>query len=306
MTGLSMLQRALLILLLCWVSGACSIERYAKHRLADALSESGSTFASDNDPDLVREAAPFSLKLMETLLSATPEHDQLLVAVTRGFTQYSWAFVQQDAERMESTDLAAAEHLRLRAQRLYLRARDYGLRALEVRYPGLGQELRAAPRDATAKLRREDTELAFWLGAAWGGALTQAKDSPELLADQAIVEALFDAVLALDEGFESGAMHAVLIAYERSRPGGARNWVERARKHFQRAVELSEGRVAAPYVALAESVAVQEQRLAEFEDLLARALAIDPDVVPTKRLENCIYQARARWLLARKDELFLE
>lgn len=301
-----MLLRALSLLAIVPLMGGCSIESYAKHRLADALSESGSTFASDNDPDLVREAAPFSLKLMETLLQETPEHDQLLVAVTRGFTQYSWAFVQQESERLESSDLLAAEHARLRAQRLYLRARDYGLRALELRYPGLTSRMRSDPRAGAAHLLREDVELAFWLGAAWGGALSQAKDSPQLLADQPVVEALFDRVLELDEAYDAGAIHTVLITYERSRPSGQRDWVERARHHFQRAVELSDGRVAGPYVALAESVAVQEQHKAEFLDLLGRALDINPDVVPNKRLENCIQQARARWLLSRVDELFLE
>ncbi len=301
-----MLFRAVLLLSLCWAAAGCSIEGLARQRLADALSDSGGSFASDNDPELVREAAPFSLKLMESVLASTPEHDKLLVALTRGFTQYAWAFVQQDAERMELENLAAAEELRTRARKLYLRARDYGLRALELRHSGLTRELREDPRAASARLQPEDVELSFWLGAAWGGALTQGKDSPELLADQAIVEALFDAVMALKEDFDSGAMHAVLVGYERSRPGGQRDWIERARRHFQRAVELSGGRAAGPYVALAESVAIQIQSRSEFEELLGRALAIDPDTVEAKRLENLVHQARARWLLSRKEELFLE
>ena len=39
--------------------------------------------------------------------------------------------------------------------------------------------------------------------------------------------------------------------------------------------------------------------------LLDRALAIDPDAKPEWRLENLVMQRRARWLLAREDELFL-
>ncbi len=68
---------------------------------------------------------------------------------------------------------------------------------------------------------------------------------------------------------------------------------------------LSEGRDAAPLVALAEAVTVQQQNVKEFESLLNRALAIDPNVQPDTRLQNLIMQRRARWLLSRKTELFL-
>jgi len=296
----------LLRILLLAPLGACSIENYAIDRLGDALSESGKTFASDDDPEFVSEAVPFSLKLIESLLESRPQHGPLLLAAARGFTQYSWAFVQQKAERTESVDLAASEELRHRARKLYLRARGYGLRALELAHPGFEARLRADPRQAAAGLAREDVERAYWLAAAWGGALTQAKDSPALLADQPIVEALLDRALALDEGFQDGALHTLLVSYEASRPGGQRGWEERARAHFARAVELSKGRRAGPFVALAESVCIQGQKKAEFDELIGKALAIDPDEFPDARLENLVLQARARWLVAREGELFLE
>jgi len=297
---------ALLCLLLSGPLCGCSVESYAIDKLGDALSKSGRTFASDDDPEFVAEAVPFSLKLIESLLEERPEHAGLLLAAARGFTQYSWAFVQQKAERLEPLDLAASEELRLRAQRLYLRARGYGLRALELEHPGLEARLRADPRAAAADLRLADVERAYWLAAAWGGALTQAKDSPALLADQPIVEALLDRALVLDEGFQQGALHTLLVSYEASRPGAQRGWQERSRAHFARAVELSGGRRAGPYVALAESVCVQDQQRPEFDALIGKALAIDADALPDARLENLVLQARARWLAARASELFLE
>ncbi|MEP0774150.1 MAG: hypothetical protein HRF46_07285, partial [Acidobacteriota bacterium] len=79
-----------------------------------------------------------------------------------------------------------------------------------------------------------------------------------------------------------------------------------ARRHFQRAVELSRGHRAAPFVALAEAVCVAEQNRAEFEALLHRALAVDLEAAPDQRLANQVAQRRARWLLARADDLFLD
>jgi predicted anti-sigma-YlaC factor YlaD len=71
-------------------------------------------------------------------------------------------------------------------------------------------------------------------------------------------------------------------------------------------VALSLGQLAAPYVSLAETVSVQKQDRAEFQSLLNRALAVNPDAKPEWRLENLVAQRRARWLLARVDELFVE
>jgi predicted anti-sigma-YlaC factor YlaD len=71
-------------------------------------------------------------------------------------------------------------------------------------------------------------------------------------------------------------------------------------------MELGEGHQAGPLVSLAENVSLQEQNRAEFEGLLKQALAIDVNAKPEYRLANLIMQRRARWLLQRTDELFLE
>src|SRR5258706_339631 len=55
-----------------------------------------------------------------------------------------------------------------------------------------------------------------------------------------------------------------------------------------------------------KSVYVKQQNRKEFEELLGKALAINPDELPDWRLTNLVMQRRARWLLARKDELFVE
>jgi predicted anti-sigma-YlaC factor YlaD len=283
------------------------MRRMAVNKVGNALASGGATFSGDEDPELVRAAVPFSLKLMESLLAESPRHRPLLLATTRGFTQYSYAFLQQDADELEDHDLAAAQALRKRAQRLYLRARDYGLRGLEVRHRGFDAALREDPKAAVASLhRRAEVPLLYWTAASWGAAIALSKDDPEIVADQLQVEALIDRALQLDEGYEAGAIHGFLVSYEGSRQGGPGQAESRAREHFQRAVELSEGKLASPFVALAENVAVGAQNRAEFQELLKRALAVDPNARPEWRLENLVMQRRARWLLARTDRYFAE
>ena len=301
----SFLRWTWLPLVLVLASG-CSIKRMAINRLGDALSGSGTSFASDDDPELVKAAVPFSLKLIESLLAESPRHQGLLLAACSGFTQYSFAFVNQDADEKEDSDLAAANALRARAKRLYLRARGYGLRGLEARHPNFEQALRKNPKAAVQSAKAGDVPLLYWTAAAWGSAISVSKDDPSLVSDQVIVEALIDRALELDEDFDRGAIHGFLIAYEMARQGVAGDAAARSKKHFDRAMELSHGELASPLVSLAEAVAVQNQNRTEFQSLLNRALAINHDAVPGLRLQNLIAQRRARWLLGRVDELFLD
>jgi hypothetical protein len=46
----------------------CSVKRMAVNKLGNALSSGGSSYETDDDPDLVADALPFSLKLIESLL----------------------------------------------------------------------------------------------------------------------------------------------------------------------------------------------------------------------------------------------
>jgi len=123
----------------------CSMKKVAINKLGNALANSGATFASDDDPELIQAAVPFSLKLIESLLAESPRHRGLLLAASSGFTPYAYAFPQQEADEMEDRDLAKATALRTRARRLYLRARNYVLRGLEVKHTGFSDALR---RDA--------------------------------------------------------------------------------------------------------------------------------------------------------------
>jgi predicted anti-sigma-YlaC factor YlaD len=293
-----------LLVVICGTTG-CSIKRMTVNKLGDALATSGTTFASDDDPELVKAAAPFSLKLMESLLAKSPRHKGLLFASASGFTQYAYAFVQQDADELEERDVAASLEMRKRAARLYLRARNYALRGLETAHPGFDTALRTNAVAAVKRLNKKDVPLAYWSAVSWAAAVSDSKDNPDLIADLPKIEALIDRALELDETFDHGAIHSFLIAYEMSRQDAKGDPATRARQHFDRAMALSAGQMAAPLVSLAEAVSVKNQNVEEFKSLLNQALAINPDAKPEWRLANLVMQRRARWLLARTDELFL-
>lgn len=283
-------------------AGGCSLQHLAVDKAGAALAGNASVVARDDDPDFIRAAAPFSLKLMESLLAQDPAQPGLLLATASGFTQYSYAFVQLDADRLEDQDYQAAAQLRERAKRLYLRARNYGLQGLDAAHPHFAETLHRDPQAAAGALRASDVPLLYWTAVAWAAAISQAKDDPDLVGDLPLVDVLAGRASALDPDFGAGALQSFLISYEMAREARP----EVARAHFDQAVALSQGHRAAPYVALAEAVCVAQRARAEYLKVLEQALAIDADRYPDTRLENLIEQRRARWLRDRVDELFLE
>ncbi len=284
----------------------CSVRGYVVRSLGDALAEGGGVYASDDDIELIGAATPFGLKTLESLLTAAPDHRGMLLAAARGFTQYAYVYVQLPAEEAEERDVAFAYSQQERARRLYLRARDYGLRGLGLEGEGALMKLLTDPSKALAATTRDDVALLYWTGVAWFAAIALSKDSPSIVAGLPGADALIGRAAALDVDFDHGSLRTFLIGYEMDRPNAAADAETRARAHFARAVELSTGGHAGPYVSLAESVCVAQRKRGEFESLLKQAIQLDAGARPEWRLANLVIQRRARRLLARTDELFPE
>ena len=297
--------RALLVFSTAIALSACSLKTMAVKTVANTLSESGDVFSRDEDPELVREAIPFALKLYESLLDSVPNHAPLLVATCSGFTQYAYAFIETDAIVLGDEKHEEAQALRDRALRLYLRGKAYCLRAMEVRWRGVGERLLADPAAALSRAERQDVEMLYWTAASWGAAISLGLDQPELAVDFPIVRALADRALALDETWSKGALHELMISLD-SLPEAVGGDPKRARQHFDRAVALQKGQAPGPYVALATGVSVPERNRAEFESLLKQAIAVDPNADPSVRLATLITQRRARALLDQVDTRFVQ
>jgi TRAP transporter T-component len=296
------MKRCLLLICLSALLASCSPKHAAVSLLADNVTSGDGVMVTDDDPELVREALPFGLKVYESLLVEVPEHDGLLEALAKGYTAYGY-LLQHEADMIDDRDLLRARQLRARAALHYRRGRDFALRALDLRHPGFTETLRDDPDHALADTTEADLNALYWAGAAWAAAVSTAKDDMGLVGDLPLAGKLVARVLALDESYDDGRAHEFFIAYEGSRPNGS---AAEARAHYQRALALSQGKRASVHLALAESVVLREQNLAEFKDLIAAALAVDPDREPSLRLVNTIARQRAEWLRARLPDLFFD
>jgi predicted anti-sigma-YlaC factor YlaD len=284
---------------------SCSIKGMAINSVANALagqggSGEGNVYLTDDDPILVGEALPFSLKLMETILQETPEHEGLLVATATGFVSYAEMWVLRPSMYLEDTDYYAARDQRMRATKLFLRARDYAARALNLKYPGITERLKQAPNEAVAEFEADDLPAVYWFTAALGRAISTDPSDAGLLVQGRTVRAALERCLELDEAWGHGALHEFQMSIPEQLGGSP----ERAEIAYARAMELNEGRSVGPMVALAETVFVPREDREGFERILNHVLEFDPEEYPENRLVNILAQKHADWLLSRVDDLF--
>ena len=108
-------------------------------------------------------------------MQATPQHRKLLIATCAGFVQYGHAYVLQPAETLENENLQAARKIRERAKRLFLRARQYGIRALDLDHPAFAATIFTDPAAALEGMEKEDVAALYWTGVAWGSAISATK-----------------------------------------------------------------------------------------------------------------------------------
>lgn len=290
------------VVLAATLAGCSFISRQATKVVANSLSAGGTNLTSDDDPELVRDAAPFGLKTFESLLDTLPNHVPLLRAACSGFTSYAYGFLATDADAVRYTDRAAAKVIDERTLKMYLRAHGYCARALEVRFKGVTDALLRAPEGALVKAGKQDVELLYWSAASWGLAMSMNPDT--LAIDFPAVRALAERGLALDETWWYGALHELMIVLDSQELLGGSQ--QRAREHFDKAVAMQKGLLPGPYISLAMGVSVARQDRAEFETLMNKALAIDPEAMPTERLTTTLLQRRAKSLLDQADYLFLK
>jgi predicted anti-sigma-YlaC factor YlaD len=280
----------------------------AVHTVAGFLSGSGQStvFTGDADPELVGAALPFALKTYESLLESDPHDAPLALATGRAFASYAFLFVQAPSDLLPPEQVEQQTALRQRAKKLFLRARDYVLQGLEIRRPGFRTALDKEGAAAALRLtRKEDSDYLYWTAAAWMGAFSADPfDFVQIVAVPRAV-ALLQQVDAWDDAYGAGAVHEIFISFYGGAPADLGGGEQKARASFARALELSKGMRAGPYIALATSVSVKNQDAAEFRELLGKALAIDVNADIPDRLVNIVSQRKARWLLDHVDDYFV-
>ena len=244
------------------------------------------------DVDMVRDAYPANLIQLDGLIEASPYNANLLLKASEAYFGYSFAFIEDTDEE--------------RAKKLYLKSKDYALRALEK-----NRKFRKAlngPLDefvvSLQTFHKKDVPALFRCSTAWIAWIAINLHDPAVLLDLPKVEALWMRILEIDETYYYGSTHASLGAYFASQSLSLGGDPAKAKYHFDRAFEISESKLLVIHLMYAQYYAYQIQDRKLFTDTLDHVIATPVNSYPELNLINEIAKRKARKLLDNVDMYF--
>ncbi|MEE8340776.1 MAG: TRAP transporter TatT component family protein [Candidatus Neomarinimicrobiota bacterium] len=281
----------------------CSPKKILMNQFDGVFDSIEYVYLTDDDPQLVKEAFPFNLKIIEILLDQSPDDRDLLLTALSSFTMYAYGFIMEDAEKLSLIDYNAGNEEYDRANKLFKRALRYGYHGMQLKYPDFTNLMERRANNINPFVK-EDIAYLYWLSAALGGLISSSQGNPVYVVDLPKVGWLLEKSMELDESWNNGALYSAMISFTMSRPDAVKDREKIARDYFNKAVKASSGKDCSMFVRFAESVCVNNQNKDEFIENLNYVLNFDVENAKELRLTNTMAKSRAKWLMSRIDELF--
>ena len=233
------------IFLLFSFFGCGSIQKMAVGTTASILREGSKEIETERDWDVFKQALPASIKTMEALLYVSPDNEDLLSSLVKGYTAFAYGI----NETLYLNDYYAendSTYYKSKAESQYSRAVSYGLRFLKnegVSYDDLSNALSNGGEKSIAKLLGDELsddqktlEMVLFTAQAWGGLINLKKSIP-LMAQAPIIKGMFDWVCSEDPKILFGICDVLLAVYDLGRPKTFGGNPQRGRKSLLKFID---------------------------------------------------------------------
>ena len=269
------------------MAGCASLISTATSNFAEDLS---SAVLNQDDPETARAAIPSYMILIDSLIEGNPDEPTLLSAAATLYASYGAVFAGDDA----------------RAMRLTRKARRYALHSMCLTYEDACAWREMNYDDFVASLdgvSEKDADVLYTYGFATLAYLRAHSSDWNALAELPQIEALFDRYLTIAGDQVTAATHTYMGILLTLRPPALGGKPEQAREHFERAIELTEGRDLTAKVEFARGYAKLLYERELHDSLLLEVLAADP-YADGLTLGNVLAKEDAAALLAQADDYF--
>ena len=277
----NIMNRILVIIAILTIQ-ACSIGN-----LPTNLSRS---MMNQEDPELVRTAAPAYLLMLDALVETYPNDETFLIPASKLYGAYAGVF-SNNPEQMK---------------RMSNRSKQYALHALCENEDELCIALNKKVEDievALADLDEDELPLVYTYAASWASWIQANSSDWNAIAQLPKVKTLFNWVLKYDPDYDKGTAQVYMGVLESQIPPSLGGQPYIAKMHFENAIKASNGKHLMAKVLYAEQYArlLFEQEL--HDRLLNEVLQADP-TAEGLTLMNQLAKQKAKILLADSAEYF--
>lgn len=262
------------------MASCSSIISSATNKMATNLA---SAITNNDDLATVKAGAPAYLLMLDSFIEGDPEDSNMQVAAAKLYSAYAGVFVkdEQRAKRLtqKSLDFALNANCLIEESRCHLKSMDF--KKFEI---------------VIEKFEKEHIKYLFALGSSWAGWIQSRRGDWNAAADLARVTKIMNRALKLDEKYENGQIHLYLGVLNTLLPPALGGKPEIGKNHFEKAIEISQGKNLMAKVLYAEKYA----RLIFNQDLHDKLLNQVIKAEPRLRgftLTNMLAQKQAKSLL---------
>lgn len=272
-----------------WISlSGCSLfVSNATDNLATNLSRS---ILNQQDPDTVRDGLPSYLLLLDAMIYDSADNIHLLRSAALLNSAYASLFVEDKSRQKVLSD----------------KALDYAARSVCLQ-DAMACDILSMPYEKFEPLvetiNRDSLPAYYALASTWAGWVQANSDDWNAIAQLAKIEHIMKRVIAVDETYQYGGAHLYLGVIATLLPPAMGGRPEVGKLHFEKSIELSQGKNLMAKVTYAERYARMM-----FDRDMHDALLIETIQTETEHenltLMNTIAKQKARQLLASSNDYF--
>ena len=218
--------------------------------------------------------------------------------------EYGFGIIMEQANRLIDEDYPLAMAKYEQANKIFSEARDSGISIISKKYPTFNMWLN---KEASIDFNADDMNDIYWLAASIGGCISSSRGNPFELINLPNVGRLLKAGMDVNPEWGNGSFYSAMISFTTTRSDLNEMMLrDSVDYYFDKAVLYSDGKDAGPYLTYAESIHKPFQERKNFEDKLNYVINMENKPNNEFELTNLLAKSRARWLLARTDDYFLE
>ena len=218
--------------------------------------------------------------------------------------EYGFGIIMEHADRLIDVDYSSALDKYKKANIIFKDARDSGISILNDRYSNFNEWIR---RGVELQFTNNDIIDLYWLAAAYGGAISSSRGDPFELIHLPKVGRILRKCIELDPEWNNGAVYSAMMSFTSTRTDISEDLLrDSVDFYFNKAILYSDSLDAGPFLAYAESIHKTYQERKEFEDKLNYVIDMKTKSRSRYELPNLIAKNRAKWLLSKTDDYFLE
>ncbi|MBT8120552.1 MAG: TRAP transporter TatT component family protein [Gammaproteobacteria bacterium] len=282
-----LIKRLILLLTVLGITGCGQVITNAKIEFSQDLS---ATILEFDDPETIKKGVPAYLILISSMIKGDPDNPDLLESGAKLYGAYASGFSDSDESK----------------RALSKRAYDYAGRAMCIRNPDFCEVKSISYFEYEKKLKKVDlsqVESLFIFASSWAGVIEANSSDWNAVAELPKVKAGISRVIEIDETVNNGNAHLYMAVMESLLPPTLGGKPELAKKHFDRAIEISNGENQMARVLYAEKYArMLFDR--ELHDKLLKQV-VEADTGPQDQiLSNTLAKQRAAELLRGADDYF--